>query len=65
MHGEWKANCFSLNDQEDKVLEHYRQEIAEALVKVMTLREAIETYGDDLLIVGTGTITKKGQRTSE
>ena len=61
LHGEWKANYSPLKDHEQKVLEQYRQEIEEGLMTVMTLKQAIELYGDRLVIAATGAIAKKGQ----
>ena len=42
------------------MIEQYKAEIQRGLMKVTTLGDAIDEYGDELIISGTGAIAKKG-----
>ena len=60
LHGDWKANYSSLRDHEEQVFRQYESEIAEGLMGRMSLGEALDEYGESLLLAATGAIAKKG-----
>ena len=60
LHGEWSANYSSLKEHEPQVLKQYKAEIEDDLMEVLSLGEALERFGENLLIVATGAISKKG-----
>ena len=61
LHGDWKANYATLRDHEAQVLKQFAEEVKDDMMVVMTLREALEAYGEELLIAATGAIAKEGQ----
>ena len=61
LHGDWRTNYGSLREHEAQVLKQFAEEIEEDLMIVTTLEEAMDAYGDELLIAATGAIAKKGQ----
>ena len=60
LHGDWKANYSSLQEHEEQVLRQYDEEVRDGLMTKMALGEALELYGDNLVIAATGAIAKKG-----
>ena len=54
LHGDWKANYSSLQEHRDQVLRQYDDEIREGLTTKTTLGEALELYGNNLVIAATG-----------
>lgn len=60
MHGDWKANCGPLRDHEAQVLRQYAVRIQECLMGKMSLGEALDEFGEDLLLTTTGANAKKG-----
>ena len=60
LSGEWATNYGSLREHEEQVIGQYKEEIAEDLMEVISLGEAIDRYAENLLIVATGAIAKKG-----
>ena len=60
LHGDWKANYSSLKDHEEQVLSQYATEIEEGLMSKLSLGEALDRYGENLLLAATGAIAKKG-----
>ena len=61
LHGEWRVNYSSIADHEKKVAAQYDEEIKEGLMAKVSLGQAVESYGDRLVIAATGAIAKKGQ----
>ena len=62
--GDWQKNYSSLREHTDLVQKQFETEEEEGLMSRLTLREALQEYGDDLSIAATGAIEKKG-RTDE
>ena len=60
LHGDWKTNRTSLREHEAQVLRQLAEEIKEDLMTELTLEEALEIYGEELLLDATGAIAKKG-----
>ena len=60
LSGEWATNYGSLREHEEQVIGQYKEEISEDLMEVISLGEAIDRYAENLLIVATGAIAKKG-----
>ena len=60
LHGDWRTNYSSLKEHEEQVVKQYEAEIAEDLMEVMTLGEAIDRFGATLVLAATGAIAKKG-----
>ena len=61
LHGEWQSNYPSVREHAATVHKQFQEEEREGLMTRMTLREAIATYGDNLVIAATGAIEKKGR----
>lgn len=61
LHGQWKANYPSMTEHERQVLKQFKEEVDDGMMVIMTLEEALETYGESLLLAATGAIAKKGQ----
>ena len=64
IHGGWQTNYPSLQEHAELVQKQFEGEEREGLMTRMTVREAMETFGDTLNIASTGAISKKG-RTDE
>ena len=62
--GDWQKNYSSLREHSELVQKQFETEEEEGLMSRLTLREALQEYGDDLSIAATGAIEKKG-RTDE
>ena len=60
LHGEWRANYSSIREHEVQVAKQFREEIEEDMMLSMPLEEAIDSFGEDLLLAATGAIAKKG-----
>ena len=60
LHGDWSVNYSSLKDHEDQVINQYEAEIKEDLMAKLSLGEALERWGEHLLVAATGAIAKKG-----
>ena len=60
LHGQWKVNYGSLKEHEKQVIHQLREEVKENLMVEMSLKEALDLYGGDLLVAATGAIAKKG-----
>ena len=61
LHDDWKVNDSSLRGHEEQVLRQFQEETDEDLMITVTLEEALDMYGSDLLIAAKGAIAKKGQ----
>ena len=61
LHGEWQTNYPSLREHAKTVNQQFEEEAKEGLMLTMTLDEAIERFGEALLITATGAIEKKGK----
>ena len=59
--GEWQTNYSSLREHAATVTVQFLEEEREGLMTQISLREAIERYGEDLVIAATGAIEKKGR----
>ena len=60
LHGEWQTNYSSLHEHERQVLKQVEEEEKAGMLVRMSLGEALDRYGNDLLIAATGAIAKKG-----
>ena len=60
LHGEWQVNYSSLREHQEQVHNQFLEEEKEGLMCRMSLGEALDKYGPDLLITATGAIAKKG-----
>ena len=60
LHGEWQVNYSSLREHQEQVHNQFLEEEKEGLMCRMSLGEALDRYGPELLITATGAIAKKG-----
>ena len=56
---EWQTNYSSLREHEQQVLKQVEEEVEEGMVVRMSLGQALDRYGDALVIAATGAIAKK------
>ena len=50
-----------MKEHEEKVIEQYEDEIKDGMMIKVTLGEALDKYGADLVIAATGAIAKKAR----
>ncbi len=60
LHGDWRTNYSSLSEHESQVVKQYDAEIADGMMTKMSLGEALDRFGTDLILAATGAIAKKG-----
>ena len=60
LHGDWTANYTSLTGYVEKVSAQYGAEVKDGSMTKISLGEALDRYGANLIIAATGAIAKKG-----
>ena len=60
MHGDWTTNYTSPKSYEEKVSAQYDAEVEDGLMTNISLGEALDRFGANLIIAATGAIAKKG-----
>ena len=58
---EWQRNYSSITEHRKLVQAQFKEEEKEGLMMQMSLRQALQEYGDNLTIAATGAIEKKGK----
>jgi hypothetical protein len=60
LHGDWTTNYSSLRGHEEKVKAQYDAEVKDGLMAKISLGEALDRFGSNLIIAATAAIAKKG-----
>ena len=58
LHGDWTTNYSSLKGHEEKVSAQYDAEVKDGLMTKISLGEALDRFGANLIIAATGAIAK-------